>query len=203
MSVASFYLEHDFGGTSHDWGAPSDVTFYSGDEYNDKFLSLIVGPNLKVQCHQHSDGSGRYIEYKEGRYPNMGDDIGGLSQFQVLQDSTTFGIGIALKSNIENSQPGDYSLDLKAYEIGEVLVLSDEERKVLPSTSVENEITCSLYIRDTHSYVYVATGSVYFKWDPESGIVDLVEADSAIPSNVSYVRDSATSFTFTLEYLEE
>lgn len=59
---AVFYRQLNFGGTAEKYNIGADVTFWDGDNYNDKYLSLQVSGNTKVHCYQHSQGTGiKYI----------------------------------------------------------------------------------------------------------------------------------------------
>ncbi|CAJ1923090.1 beta/gamma crystallin domain-containing protein [Aeromonas jandaei] len=203
QSTASFYRQLNFGGSPERYLAGSDVTFSYGDNFNDKYLSLIVDDGLKVRCHQHSDGSGIYKEYKTGSYKNMGGEIGGLSKFQVLTNQTSFMMAVQLQTKVPGYKPGEMSMDFNAADIGSVTALNEYGYVSLPSSATTNYTVCAVYVRDLMSGIYLATGSVYFRWDELAGIIVINDNDSNLPYNLTYMQDSATSFTFTLESLSD
>lgn len=77
-----FYRKWNFGGEAEHYKLGDNITFWEGDNFNDKYLSLEVTGKLKVHCYQHSNGKGIYRIFPPGRYSNL-TAMGGLSKFWV------------------------------------------------------------------------------------------------------------------------
>lgn len=173
MSVdeATFYRSTNYGGDAFPYrlGANEELP----TNLNDKFKSVRVGSMVKVLAWQHYGGTGQYREW-EVDTPDI-TDIGGLSWFKVIE-STTLSIAV-----------------------GSVTTLSGDPEFALIGTMPADGplVTTAINVRDVPTGVYIAVGSVYFVWNPETMAVDVADATN-FPANMSYERASPNQFIFHL-----
>lgn len=77
-----FYRQRDFGGQGESYKLGDDITFWEGDDFNDKYQSVKITGKIKVYCYQHSHGNGVYRVFPPGQYNDL-SAMGGLSKFWV------------------------------------------------------------------------------------------------------------------------
>lgn len=82
---AAFFRSRDFGGAPEYYREGDDVTFWEGDDFNDKYLSLKVTGKVKVYCYQHSYGNGIFRTFRRGDYADL-SPMNGLSKFWIGPD---------------------------------------------------------------------------------------------------------------------
>lgn len=160
-----FYTEKDFGGDAHPYKVDDDVSLPS--ELNDKFLSVNVGIAAKVLAWRDYKKQGPYREWT-GPNPDI-SDIEGLSCFMVVSGDTR-AIAFLFK-DATGGADRQYSLTVDAHGVGEVKMYSndgDEYRVAGLMPANGPPVTTAIYVRDENSGVYIATGSVYFKWNPDT-----------------------------------
>ncbi|MFE3261710.1 beta/gamma crystallin domain-containing protein [Nocardia sp. NPDC059091] len=195
MSVdeATFYRNVDYAGEPHAYKLGTQESL-PGD-LNDRFRSVRVGELVKVLAWQHYGQSGRYREW-EVDTPDI-TDIGGLSTFRVVE-KTTLAIAVRLQDDT-GAAPGRYSLKVVSYEVGEITTHSGDPEYALIGFMPAGgpPVTTAIYVRDEHTGEYVAIGSVYFVWNPQTSAVD-VSDDTHFPENMTYERAGNNRFTFHL-----
>ncbi|MBB3231330.1 beta/gamma crystallin domain-containing protein [Halomonas stenophila] len=182
LKAVAFYRKHDFGGEPEYYNIGDDVTFWQGDDFNDKYLSLIVIKPAKVHCYQHSTGKGVHKVYAKGDYPSL-DELEGLSKFLVIPDNAYWAIALRLIDETK-SPVGRYQLTFVAHGLGKTAIESshkDDSAKYaqLESTTSDNEITCALYVRDMQTGAYVITGSIHLHFDSTHGVISVDDINVA------------------------
>ncbi|MCM0147001.1 beta/gamma crystallin domain-containing protein [Photobacterium galatheae] len=193
----AFYREKNFGGTPEYYSLGDDVTFHNGDNFNDKYLSLKVINPVKVNCYQHSDGSGIFHSYTLGDYASI-EEMGGLSKFQIIEIDTHFAISMRLIDET-GGEPRQFMMTFNAHNIGDAQIWSgDQEYSLLPVTENDDLVTCAIYIRDMTTGEYIANGSMYFQYNTNNGIVEIVTPPETFPPNLTVKRIDNTKFDFTL-----
>lgn len=164
-TAVNFYIEKDFGGDAYPYKVGDDVRL--PPELNDKFLSVNVGIAAKVLAWRDYDKGGPYREWT-GANPDI-TDIEGLSRFIVV-DGNTRAIAFLFKDDTGGADR-QYSLTVKAADVGDVIIYSnngDDYSLVGLMPPDGPPVTTAIYVRDENSGVYIATGSVYFKWNSET-----------------------------------
>lgn len=195
MSVdeATFYRSTNYGGDAFPYrlGANEELP----TNLNDRFQSVRVGSMVKVLAWQHYGGTGQYREW-EVDTPDI-TDIGGLSWFKVIE-STTLSIAVRLQDDT-GAEAGRFSLNVQSYEVGSVTTLSGDPEFALIGTMPADGplVTTAINVRDLSTNVYIAVGSVYFVWNPETMAVDVADA-TLLPANMNYERASPNQFIFHL-----
>lgn len=121
--------------------------------------------------------------------------------FQVLAigSKPTFIIGIRFKDTT-GAAPGRYLLTVKAADIGNVNLKSNEDDKFAPVGTMPfdgKEVTTAIYVRDTVSGVYVATGSIFFGKNQAAGKVEIKD-DTDFPKQLKHEQSDSSDFTITL-----
>ncbi|POZ63413.1 beta/gamma crystallin domain-containing protein [Chromobacterium alticapitis] len=196
----AFFRTTDLQGEPEHYKVGDDITLHG--ELNDKYKSLEVGETAKVICYQHINGSGLSHEYQPGRHQNIDAQISGLSKFQVLALDTAFAVGLKLHDKTGGA-PGDYKMVFVAADIGTVEVPSGlEHYSFLPSSSSTNETTCAIYVFDRGGNP-VASGAVFFRWDPHSHEIHITTHPETFPTNMSYNRDDQTRVSFFLDSVKK
>lgn len=194
-TTAVFYQKKDYEGTGDVYPLGQDVSVPGS--LNDKYLSVAIGASAKVIAWQHYNESGIYQEWTSSQSDIS--SIGGLSRFRVVDDDTR-AISFLFKDTTggENRQ---YSLKVDARDVGAVTLYSTIEEDqyglvgILPAGGPP--VTTAVYVRDERSGVYIATGSVFFKWNEETKEVDVVENENW-PKQLSQKRTGNSSFEVTL-----
>ncbi|WP_199152665.1 beta/gamma crystallin domain-containing protein [Chromobacterium sp. ASV23] len=194
----AFFRTKDLQGEPDFYKVGDDITFQFGDNFNDKYKSVEVGETAKVRCYQHTNASGLTHEYLPGRHQNIDAQISGLSKFQVLALDTAFAVGLRLHDKTGGA-PGEYTMVFEAAEIGRVEVPSGLGNYVfLPASSSSNETTCAIFVFNRDG-ISVASGAVYFRWDPHTLEIHITEYEETFPANMSYHKDDQTRITFYLD----
>lgn len=195
MSVdeATFYQNKDYGGEAFPYQLGANVQL-PGD-LNDKFKSVRVGSRVKVLAWQHYGGTGQYREWEVDTPDITG--IGGLSQFKVIE-STTLSIAVRLQDDT-GAEAGRFNLTVNSYEVGTVTTPSGNPEFALVGTMPADgpPVTTAIYVRDVPTGEYLASGAIYFVWNPETRAVDVADATN-FPANMNYERASPNQFTFHL-----
>lgn len=192
---ALFYVSLNFGGSPHTYKIGDDVNLYPGD-LNDRFKSARVGPEAKVLAWKHDSGVGDHAVLT-GDNPDI-SYIGGLTRFKVLSEDTRV-IAFQFKDSTGGAARR-YSLKVNAADIGEILIHSnDGDEFKLVGTMPEGgpPVTTAIYVRDEQTGVYIATGSVFFQWNPGTKQVDIVSQEN-FPSQLKHERNDASRFIITL-----
>ncbi|QUJ68985.1 hypothetical protein KDD30_07965 [Photobacterium sp. GJ3] len=193
----AFYREKNFGGSPEYYGLGDDVTFHYGDNFNDKYRSLKVINPVKINCYQHSDGSGIFKTYTQGDYADLAE-IDGLSKFQILEIDTYFSISMRLIDQ-SGGEPRQFLMTFNAHNIGQAEFWSgNNDYTALPVTDNSDLVTCAIYIRDMSSGEYISNGSMYFQYNPQHGMIEIVTNSETFPSNLKVQRIDNTKFDFTL-----
>jgi Membrane binding len=125
-------------------------------------------------------------------------DIGGLSTFRVVE-KTTLAIAVRLQDDTGGA-PGRYSLKVVSYQVGEVTTYSGDPDYALVGFMPAGgpPVTTAIYVRDQQpEFDYVAIGSVYFAWNPETKAVDVADQTN-FPENMTYEQTGSNLFTFHL-----
>lgn len=186
LKAIAFYRQHKFWGEPEYYNIGDDITFWQGDDFNDKYLSLKVIKPAKVHCYQHSTGKGIHKVYTKGDYPSL-DELEGLSKFSVIPDNTYWAIALRLIDETK-SPAGRYQLTFVAHGVGSTAIESthkDDNAKYtqLESTASENEITCAIYVRDMQTGVYVIIGSIHLHYDSAHGVISVDDINILEESN--------------------
>lgn len=193
----AFYREKNFGGSPEYYQLGDDITFHFGDAFNDKYLSLKVVNAVKINCYQHSDGSGIFKSYTQGDYASI-EEINGLSKFQVVDIDTHFAVSMRL-IDATDGEPRQFLMTFNAHNIGNTEFWSgDMVYKSLPVTENNDLVTCAIYIRDMSSGEYVVNGSMYFKYNANNGIIEIITPEETFPPNLKVIQIDNTKFNFTL-----
>lgn len=126
--------------------------------------------------------------------------------FQVLAigSKPTFIISIRFKDTT-GAAPGLYLLTVKAADIGNVNLKSNEDDKFAPVGTMPfdgKEVTTAIYVRDTVSGVYVATGSIFFGKNQAAGKVEIKD-DTDFPKQLKREQSDSSDFTITLVSTEK
>lgn len=164
-TAVNFYTKKDFGGDAHSYKVGDDVSLPS--DLNDKFLSVNVGIAAKVLAWRDYNKQGPYREWT-GPNPDI-TDIEGLSCFMVVKGDTR--VIAFLFKDATGGADRQYSLTVKAADVGELKIFSndgDEYRVAGLMPAGGQEVTTAIYVRDEHSGVYIAEGSVYFQWNSKT-----------------------------------
>ncbi|MFE3026119.1 beta/gamma crystallin domain-containing protein [Nocardia tengchongensis] len=195
MSVdeATFYRNVDYVGEPYAYKLGTQESL-PGD-LNDRFRSVRVGELVKVLAWQHYGQSGRYREW-EVDTPDI-TDVGGLSTFRVVE-KTTLAIAVRLQDDT-GAAPGRYSLKVVSYEVGEITTPSGDPEYALVGFMPAGgpPVTTAIYVRNEQTGEFVAIGSVYFVWNPQTSAVDVAD-ETNFPENMTYERAGSNRFTFHL-----
>ncbi|WP_137939361.1 beta/gamma crystallin domain-containing protein [Chitinivorax sp. B] len=195
---ACFYGLKHFEGAPTCYAVGTEITFSAGDQLNDYYKSVRVGLNAKVVAWQHNNGTGIYREWV-GDQPDI-TDIGGLSKFKVMSHTT---LAIAVRFDDKTStQPGLHHLLVQSFQVGEASSSTgDPAFKLVGFMPPDGPpVTTAVSVRNSITGVYVATGSIYFRWNNETKQVDVAE-DNNFPSNMSWARASANEFILSLNHV--
>ncbi|KAI0548630.1 membrane binding-domain-containing protein [Xylaria curta] len=136
------------------------------------YQSVKVGTGVKVLCWNEPDIDGNYA------------DVRGSFKFV---DKTS-------------NNSGDYSLTVKLHNSDQRIILSNEGDyyKIAGKfRASDGEATTAISVRNVHTGVYLATGSIYFKWNSDIGSVDIASEDDW-PKQLEHQQDGPTKFTITL-----
>jgi hypothetical protein len=191
---ACFFTEYKHEGERHCYPLDADVNLWPG-ALNDKFKSVQVGRNVKVLAWQHGTSSGNYREWVVDEADIT--DIGGLTRFKVVQDST---LPIAIRfEDRTGAPPQHYSLQVTSHQVGEVKVISGDSSLhlvgIMPASGPP--VTTAIYVRDLASGEYLANGSIYFGWNASTKSIDVADGTN-LPANLTYQRIERNQFTFAL-----
>lgn len=165
-TAVNFYTAKDFGGSTYPYKVGDDVSL--DKDLNDKFLSVNVGLAAKVLAWRDYNKGGPYEEWSGGPRPDI-TSIGGLSQFMVI-DADTRAIAFLFR-DATGGADRQYSLKVDAHDVGEVTMFSndgDEHRLAGLMPAGGPPVTTAIYVRDEKSGVYIATRSVFFKWNDQT-----------------------------------
>lgn len=165
-NVANFYTKTSFGGDESSYKIGDDVKL--DGSLNDKFHSVNIGSAAKVVAWQHIDSTGNYREWHAAN-PDI-SDIGGLSRFIVVNEDTR-AIAFLFK-DATGGKDRQYSLKVDAADVGTVTMYSNDGEDyrlvgIIPAGGPP--VTTAIYVRDEHSGVYIAIGSVFFQWNSKIG----------------------------------
>jgi len=193
---AAFFTEKNYGGDKFEYEIGPAVSLPGN--LNDRFKSVKVGTNAKVIAWQHYSETGYYREWT-GDVPDI-SNIGGLSRFQVVSHNTR-----AISFLFQDATGGaekQYSLKVDARDVGTVVLYSapDDDGDyglvgIMPKDGPP--VTTAIFVRDEHSGIYIAVGSVYFKWNSSTDEVDIVE-DENWPKQLTHRRTGPSAFLVTL-----
>ncbi|NJQ22342.1 hypothetical protein HCO69_22330 [Pantoea sp. LS15] len=186
----AFYRSKNFGGAGEFYNVYNDVTFWQGDNFNDKYLSLRVIGNVNVHCYQHSYGTGIYKVYKQGDHPDI-SEMGGLSKFWIAPAGSDGGgdelpdwsIALRLVDDVlnENNEPGRYKGRFAAAGLGTVSPvsespdISDQDARYSLLTGKGNtiDINCGIDIFYIKTNALVASGQIIFTYNTSTGSVSI------------------------------
>ncbi|KAK3496325.1 membrane binding-domain-containing protein [Neurospora crassa] len=189
-----FYQKKNFEGPGDTYAIGQDISVPGS--LNDKYFSVAVGASAKVIAWQHYNESGRYREWATSQADIS--DIGGLSRFRVVDDDTR-AVSFLFKDATGGADK-QYSLKVDARDVGTVTLYSNDGDEyglvgIMPEGGPP--VTTAVYVRDEHSGVYIAVGSVYFEWNKDNGEVDVVENEHW-PKQLKSKRTGKSSFEVTL-----
>ncbi|KAI0971468.1 membrane binding-domain-containing protein [Xylaria arbuscula] len=192
---ANFYDKANFEGASHNY-ALSSVTHLYPKKIADVYHSVNVGLGAKVNCWHHLDYDGRHgvLEGEAATLVSIGD----LTCFSVDKDDTHI-IQFRFVDKT-GGQPKDYSLTLNLAGIGKKILLSDDgpDFKLAGKINAsEGIVTTAIYLRNEKTGVYLATGSIYFKWNSEKNEVD-IDSEKFWPKQLTHERQGQAKFLVTL-----
>ncbi|KAK5580514.1 hypothetical protein RB653_000534 [Dictyostelium firmibasis] len=207
MSVDPTKVKFFFGlnctGDSFEYDEGQTVEFSDGDEWNDKFLSCIVGASVKCNLWQHNDittAPGNYEQLAQGSTNNDLSSMGGISKFQVIPGDFQWAVDVKLVNNV-NTTVGSYEMTLIPFGVQQVSCRDGDDYIQMPIPELspsDSEIVTQVAVRDTKSGVYVANGSCYFKCDPSTGIVSVRKPTDTFPPNMDAIQQDNTTFNFNL-----
>lgn len=177
---AAFYRAVNFAGQPENYYVGDDVTFWEGDNYNDKYLSLKVNGDFKVHCYQHSYGTGIYKVYTRGEYPDI-SAIGGLSKFWIGPGDWALAFRTVDVVNNTDNQADRFKSHIAVAGLGTVISGSEpadvpvEEQTFIQLAGKENmsEINCAINIFHRKTNILVANGQVIFRYNQQNGVVDI------------------------------
>ncbi|EAL64530.1 hypothetical protein DDB_G0285817 [Dictyostelium discoideum AX4] len=209
MSVAPTKVKFFFGknctGESFEYDEGETVRFNYGDEWNDKFMSCIVGASVKCNIWEHNEidtpTPGKYEQLAQGSTNNDLTSINGLSKFQVIPGDFQWAVDVKIVDNIANTPVGSYEMTLIPFGVPQVVCRDGDDFVQMPIPQLspaDSEIVTQVAVRDTRTGVYVANGSCYFKYDPSTGQVSIRKPVETFPPNMDTVQDDNTSFIFNL-----
>ncbi|TGJ87630.1 hypothetical protein E0Z10_g1124 [Xylaria hypoxylon] len=192
---ADFYDKQNFEGPIHHF-ALNAVSHLYPKKIVDVYQSVNTGVGAKVHCWHHLDYDGRHAEI-EG--PN--------ADLKAIADLTCFSIDKADTQVIQfnfvdktGGNPKDYSLTLDLAGVGRKILYSNDGPDyklagiISPSAGT---LTTAVYLRNEKSGVYLATGSIYFKWNAEKKEVD-IDSEKFWPKQLTHERQGPTKFLITL-----
>ena len=186
----AFYRQKNFGGTPEYYDVYNDITFWEGDQYNDKYLSLKVIGNVNVHCYQHSHGTGIYKVYKRGDHPDL-SEMGGLSKFWIAPAGSDGGgdephdwsIALRVVDDVfnEKNESGRYKGRFAAPGLGTVSPLSespdisDQDARYSLLTGKGNtiDINCGIDIFYVKTNALVTSGQIIFTYNTSTGSVSI------------------------------
>ncbi|KAM9955735.1 hypothetical protein ACTFIW_001938 [Dictyostelium discoideum] len=209
MSVDANKVKFFFGknctGESFEYNKGETVRFNNGDKWNDKFMSCLVGSNVRCNIWEHNEidtpTPGKFQELLQGSTNNDLTSINGLSKFQVLPGAFQWAVDVKIVNKV-NSTAGSYEMTITPYNVEKVACKDGDDFVQLPIpklTPADSEIVCHLTVRQTKTpYDYVVNGSVYFKYSPTTGQVAVIKKDETFPKNMTVTQDDNTSFIFNL-----
>ncbi|EGC31853.1 hypothetical protein DICPUDRAFT_57459 [Dictyostelium purpureum] len=210
MSVESnkvkFFTAKNCTGTGVEYTEGDSVAFEPNDQYNDKFLSCIIGTNVWVNAYQHNDvynpEPGAHEELKSGTHNDL-SSLNGLSKFQVLGNEFGYAIDVKLiaSGDLVSSPAGTYKFTIIPYQVSAVTCLNGDDyvQCPIPKLNPPNaEIVCQIIVAQTAwPGATVANGSVYFQYDPSTGILNYRKTEG-FPTNMDVTQNGKTNFDFKI-----
>mgnify|MGYP002677460158 CR=1 FL=1 len=207
---AAFYRAVNFDGQPETYDSGADVTFWEGDNYNDKYKSLKVHGDVKVHCYQHSYGTGIYKVYTKGDYPDL-SAMGGLSKFWIGHGD--WAISFRTVDAVDNSENHYDRFRSHIAVAGLGTVISESEPADVPVGEQTyrqlegkehiSEINCAINIFHRKTNILVANGQVIFRYNEKSGVVDIKSSSlTNVQVKASIKPVDNTRFEVLLEYKE-
>ncbi|ENI4128951.1 hypothetical protein ABXY91_002354 [Vibrio fluvialis] len=205
---AAFYRATNFGGTPETYNVGADVTFWDGDGYNDKYLSLKVTGDVKVHCYQHSYGTGIYKVYTQGDHPNL-SEMGGLSKFWIGPGDWAVAFRTVDSVNNSENQSNRFKSHIAVAGLGTVesyseypdVPIGEQVFKQLAGKEHISEINCAINIFHMKTNILVSSGQVIFRYNEQSGVVDIKSSSfNDVQVNVSIKAIDNTRFEILIEY---
>lgn len=205
---AAFYRQTNFGGQPETYNVGDNVTFWEGDNYNDKYMSLKVTGAFKVHCYQHSSGTGIYKVYTQGDHPDL-SAMGGLSKFWI--GAGDWAIAFRTVDRVDNSddQYDRFRSHIAIAGLGTVVSESepesvpvvDQKYKQLAGKDHISEINCAINVFHRKTNILVANGQVVFRYNAQSGVVDIKSSNlTEVQVKVSIKPIDNTRFEVLLDY---
>ncbi|EML5380997.1 hypothetical protein RVW18_004219 [Enterobacter bugandensis] len=207
---AAFYREVNFGGLPETYDVGADVTFWDGDNYNDKYKSLKVNGDVKVHCYQHSHGTGIYKVYTKGDHPDL-SAMGGLSKFWIGPGDWAIAFRTADAVDNSDNHYDRFRSHIAVAGLGTVISESEpadvpiEEQtyKQLAGKDHISEINCAINIFHRKTNILVANGQVIFRYNEQSGVVDIKSSSlTGVQVKASIKSIDNTRFEVLLEFKE-
>jgi hypothetical protein len=193
--------------------APNTVEFYGKADYDSPvktaqlgeveheklgtgYLSCKLGDGTKLVVWNHSDSSdSKELTSDQTNFPKDKS----VQCYQVIQGTSSV-VGVRFKDTT-GAENGHYSLLMKLAKIGDVTIMSNMSDEYTIAGVVPRDgtlVTTALYVRDKVSGAYVATGSIYFKWDNDQQKVVVVEQEGWPKKHLKQEDDGKDNFTITL-----
>ena len=195
--------------------APNTVVFYDQENYkgnkdvfkvgdlrhiptggplNKKWHSIQMGAGASLLTWNHTNGTGA-VEWTASK-PSL-DGTDNYECFSVLETDATFIIGVKFEDST-GPPDGQYSLLVKAVDIGDVTLLSNEDDNFNPVGTMPTTgaiVTTAIYVRDLKTGVYIAQGSIYFGLE---GNKVVIKDETNWPTQLRHDQDGDSNFIITL-----
>ncbi|EFA79229.1 putative calcium-dependent cell adhesion molecule-3 [Heterostelium album PN500] len=221
---AIFFTSKNLTGTAVTYNEGDTIAFAPNDQYNvgfynsffnqsfhyyynhyaDKFLSCNIGSSVWVNAYQHNDVYNPEPGVHENLPSGVHNDLSslqGLSMFQVLANQFAYAIDVKLvcKDSLVSSPAGSYAFTIIPYQVNPVTCKNGDDYVQCPIPQLsppDSEIVCQITVAQTAwPGATVANGSVYFKYDPSTGIISFRQTEG-FPTNMDLVQDGKTQFSF-------
>ncbi|KAI1399460.1 abundant perithecial protein [Hypoxylon fuscum] len=193
VDEAVFYAKTNYEGHSTPYKIGEVEDFYP-ETLNDKFGSAVVGVEAAVLVVPGREKIGQYVTMT-GDNPSLGA-AGELSRFVVIKEHNTRAIEFKF-TDATGGKFHQYSLKVNAADVGSPILYSGDDYFKLVGLIQDKEVTTAIYVRDESSGVYVASGSVYFKYNKEKEEVDIVSEEDW-PKQLKHERAASNKFIITL-----
>ncbi|EGG20297.1 calcium-dependent cell adhesion molecule-1 [Cavenderia fasciculata] len=196
MSYVTFYTATNYGGEAVQYNEGVTVDFARDDKYNDKFQSCRIPSGLWVNAFQNNDASGTDTGIHQELHGDQTDlsFMGGLSNFQVLSDAFGYAIDVKLVcgGDLANTPANSYQMDFIPYEVTGVQCINGNDYIQCPIPKLDppnSEIVCQVSVKElAWPGANVANGSIYFQYDPSSGIISYSDK-GGYPANMTITQD--------------
>ncbi|KAF2078203.1 hypothetical protein CYY_000493 [Polysphondylium violaceum] len=208
MSIDSnkvrFFYAKNCSGSYKEYTEGQSIAFEPNDPDNDKYMSCLVGSNVFVNAYQHNDAWNPEPGAHENLNPGTHNDLSslkGLSKFQILAVGFSYAIDIKILDKLGGAA-GAYKLTLIPYQVNPATCVTGDIYKQCPIpklTPPDAEIVCQVTVQETAwPGATVANGSIYFKYDPTTGLVTFRKTEGW-PHNMSITQSGKTNFDFCLD----